>query len=403
MIRPDWALAAALAVAPFAVVLQNRVMAPIALAGMAGCVVLGWLRGWRPSAPPAIAWPAIALLAWMFASALWAPDAGRALDAAARLAVSLALAVLAADALTADRLAREAPSPLIARAAAIGVALGVLAAGFDHLSGNALRGSVRGLPAWDVTLSFGLKNAGAVLALLLPLGVFAPSLPVWPRLALALLGSGVVLMLPGDSAKLAVLVGLAAGLGGQILPRPTRLALAAGAVVLVLGLPWMVQAALPLDAGRMPESAAHRLLIWDFVSARIAEHPWLGWGMDSSRAIPGGTGHPVAAMLETYGLTGKAAWFAGAQLLPLHPHNLALQTWLELGAVGALLMAALLALLAMSAAGGAACGAFAAGLVVAMLSYGAWQYWWVAALLLACLAARQIERAPQTRQSHSLK
>jgi len=389
---PNWALAAALAVAPFAVVLQNRVMAPIALAGLAGCAGLGWWRGWRPTGVPMLAWPAIGLLAWMALSMLWAPDAARALDAAARLGVSVALAVLAAEAL-----GREAPSPLVARAAAIGLALGLLAAGFDHLSGNALRGAVRGLPAWDVTLSFGLKNAAAVLALLLPLGVFAPSLPVGPRVALGLAGGAVVLMLPGDSAKIAVLAGLGAGLGGLVLPRATRGGLAAAAVLLVLGLPWILRAVLPLDAGGLPESAAHRLLIWDFVSQRIAERPLLGWGMDASRAIPGGTGHPEAAMLAEYGLTAKAGWFAGAQLLPLHPHNLGLQAWLELGAVGAFLLAALLAALALSATGPAACGAYAAGLVVAMLSYGAWQYWWVAAMLLAIVASRAVgppARAP---------
>ncbi|WP_421994320.1 O-antigen ligase family protein [Roseococcus sp.] len=385
MIAPNWALAAALAVAPFAVVLQNRVMAPIALAGMAGCVVLGWLRGWRPSALPRLAWPAVALLAWMALSALWAPEAGRALDGAARLGISLALALLAADALR-----REPPSALIPRAAAIGVAIGIAAAAFDHLSGNLLRGTVRGLPAWDVTLSFGLKNAGAVLALLLPLAVFAPSLPLWPRVALGLIGGALVLMLPGDSAKLAVLAGLGAGLAGQFVLRATRAALAATAMVLVLALPWALGAFLPLDAGRLPPSAAHRLLIWDFVSDRVAERPLLGWGMEASRAVPGGTGHPDAAMLADFGLTAQSAWFASAQLLPLHPHNLALQSWLELGAVGAALMAMLLAMLALSATGGAACGAYAAGLVIAMLSYGAWQYWWVAAVLLAAVTVTRL-------------
>jgi hypothetical protein len=386
VIRPDWALAAALAVAPFGVVLQNRVMAPIALAGMAGCVVLGWLRGWRPSGVPAIVAPAAVLLGLMLLSMLWAPEHMRALDAAARLGGSFALAVLAADALR-----REPPSPLVARAAAIGLAIGLAAAAFDYLSGNALRGTVRGLPAWDVTLSFGLKNAAAVLALLLPLGVFAPALPVWPRIALGVIGGAVVLMLPGDSAKLAVLAGLAAGLAGLVLPRVTRWGLAAIAVVLVLGLPWILKAVLPIDVGSLPESAAHRLLIWNFVVERINEGMGLGWGMDSSRAIPGGTGHPDAAMLAEFGLTAKRDWFAFAQLLPLHPHNLALQVWLELGGVGAVAMAALLGLLALQARGGAACGAYAAGLVIAMLSYGAWQYWWVAALLLAALASRAIE------------
>jgi O-antigen ligase len=119
-------------------------------------------------------------------------------------------------------------------------------------------------------------------------------------------------------------------------------------------------------------------------------HPLLGWGMDSSRAIPGGTGHPDAATLAAFGLTAKSDWFSYAQLLPLHPHNLALQVWLELGAVGAALMALLLAMLALSAVGGAACGTYAAGLVISMLSYGAWQYWWVAAMLLSAVTVTRL-------------
>jgi len=35
-------------------------------------------------------------------------------------------------------------------------------------------------------------------------------------------------------------------------------------------------------------SAGHRLLIWSFAGDQIAEQPLAGWGLDSSRAIPGG-------------------------------------------------------------------------------------------------------------------
>ncbi|MDB5415120.1 MAG: hypothetical protein JWR10_3455 [Rubritepida sp.] len=386
---PQWALAAALAVAPFAVVLQNRVLAPIALLGFLGVILLALRRGWRPSGVPAVVWPAVALLGWMALSAIWAPEAGRALDGAARLALSLALAVLAADAL------RDEPaSPVVARAAALGLAAGIAAAFFDDWSGNALRAAARGLPQWTETLSFGLKNAGAVIALLLPIGVFAPSVPLWPRVVLAFAGGAVVLVLPGESAKLAVLVGLGCGLAGRYAPSITRRGLAGFAALTILVLPWVLGATLPRDASHLPSSAAHRLLIWDFAAARVAERPILGWGMDASRAIPGGTGAPDAAMLREFGLTSPAAtqWFAGAQLLPLHPHNAALQVWLELGVVGAALMALLLAMLALRARSPAACGAFAAGLVVAMLSYGAWQYWWVAGLLLAAVTVASVGR-----------
>lgn len=379
-----WPLAVALAAAPFIVVLQNRTLAPITLLAFGGVILAGWRTGWRPSAPPLLVWPAVALLAWAAISILWAPEAGRVADSVLRLGATLALAVLAADAL------RGVPAaPLIPRALAIGLALGIAAALFDDLSGHALRAAVRGIREVPLTLSFGLKNAASVIALMLPLAVFAPSLPRWPRIALGVSGAVVALLLPGDSAKIAVIAGLAIGLAASFAPRATRLGLAGVVAVLVLALPWMLGAALPRDVSGVPFSAAHRLLIWDFTAERIAERPVLGWGMDSSRAIPGGTERTSQDTRSAFGLTAHGAhhWFIHQQMLPLHPHNLALQIWLELGAIGAALMALLLALAALACRSPAACGAFAAGLVIAMLSYGMWQYWWVAGLLLAAVTA----------------
>ncbi len=389
-----WPLAVALAAAPFIVVLQNRTLAPITLLGFAGVILAAWRSGWRPARPPMLVWPAVALLGWAAVSALWAPEAGRALDGVWRLGLTLGLAVLAADAL------RAGPAtPLLARAAALGLGLGIAAALFDDLSGNALRAFVRGIAEPPATLAFGLKNAASVMALLLPLAVFATALPRWVRLALGVSGAVVALLLPGESAKLAVLAGLATGVAAGFAPRATRLGLAGLAAVLILALPWLLGAALPRDAGALPNSAAHRLLIWDFAAERISERPVFGWGMDASRAIPGGTGRPDAALREAFGLTSPTAaqWFSNAQLLPLHPHNLALQVWLELGAIGAALMALLLALAALACRSPAACGAFAAGMVIAMLSYGAWQYWWVSGLLLAAVTAGALQAGREAR------
>lgn len=368
-----WPLAVALAAAPFVVVLQNRTLAPLALLGFAGVILVALREGWRPSRPPALIWPGLALLGWAGLSAMWAPDAGRALETVLRLAAPLALAMLAADALRA--------TPIWPRAAALGLALGIAAALFDDLSGNALRAAVRGLSEPPATLAFGLKNAASVIALLLPIAVFARGLPRLMRLALGVFGAVVALLLPGESAKLAVLAGLGFGVLAGFAPGAARRMLGAGAALMILVLPWALDAALPRDASGLPNSAAHRLLIWDFAAGRIAEKPLLGWGMDSSRAIPGGAERADATTRAAFNLT--APFFAHAQLLPLHPHNLALQIWLELGAMGAAIMALFLAMLGLACRTPAACGAFAAGLVIAMLSYGAWQYWWVSGLLLA--------------------
>jgi O-antigen ligase len=124
-------------------------------------------------------------------------------------------------------------------------------------------------------------------------------------------------------------------------------------------------------------SIYHRAAIWQFVGLRIADKPVLGWGMHASRTMPGGH--------DTIG--------GSAEKIPLHPHNAPLQIWLELGGIGAALMAALLGFLAINCNGPplrrAVLGAtLVTAVVIASLSYGIWQGWWFATLwLLAALAA----------------
>jgi O-antigen ligase len=124
-------------------------------------------------------------------------------------------------------------------------------------------------------------------------------------------------------------------------------------------------------------SAMHRFVIWKFTADRIAEKPFGGWGFNASRWLPGGD----------VNLSANPASVEPA--LPLHPHNMALQWWVELGLPGALLGAAVVALAlgavrrlrdANSAGGGVALAAAAA--TIASLGFGAWQSWWIAALAL---------------------
>jgi O-antigen ligase len=117
-----------------------------------------------------------------------------------------------------------------------------------------------------------------------------------------------------------------------------------------------------------------RLDIWTFSAAKIVEKPWMGWGLDASRTF------------------GSA--------ISLHTHDAALQVWLELGAVGAVLAAvfwigvwSLIEIMTRRdrTAGAAAAGTAVVYLTIGGLSFGVWQEWWLglgamAAVACICLA-----------------
>lgn len=389
---PGLALALFLAVAPAAAVFQFRAVAPLALAAMAAAVLLAGPR--RPAFGPA-AWLGLALMGWGAISALWAVEPDRSLFEGLRMGGLVLLTGLAAHALAASSARLSVSRWLLG-----GLILGATLAFADQMSGQSLRAAVRGLREWDVALGFGLKPAATVLALLLPLALALPVPPAW-RAATLLAVLAAIFCMPAQAAK----IGVVAGLAGFALvrlagPRAAR-AIAVAAALLLLLTPALLGAVLARgpDISALQPSASHRVLIWDFTLARIAERPWLGWGMESARAIPGGREMIPAADLERFGLSGQRDWFEAvrAQRLPLHTHNAPLQLWLELGAVGAVLGAALVLALGWRATSPGAAGAFAAAVTVGSLSYGIWQGWWLCLLAMLALTSRQLSRAPPPR------
>ncbi len=439
------AIGVLLLVAPTIAMLQFRGIALAVTLGLLAAAVLHRRAAgaWPRPAPGLALLAALALLAWLAVSAAWAAEPGRALGTALRLGGFVLLGAAAARAVRAST-----PEGLerLVRGLVIGLALGIALALADFLTGHAIRAFVRGLKTVPPELVYGLKPAVSVSAAMLPLVVFLPrpvpmaasgGSPAWlpgaagggrsaarpieagggsvgraigmiwaVRLVLAAGGLAAALLLPADAARIATVAGLAAGLAAMLAGAWAARVLAGGLAALILAAPLLCATLLPrlpaLEA--IPPSAAHRILIWDFAVARIAERPLLGWGGEASRTIPGGRDLFAPATLERFGLASEAsrAWFARpvAQRLPLHTHNAALQLWLELGAVGALLGAGVAAALGALAARvpppllPAATGAYAASAVIGMLSYGVWQEWWIGMLILlvvtlAALGARQ--------------
>ena len=394
---PAGALAVALAVAPFVAVLQSKALAPITTVALLAAVALHYWRERRwPWPSGGVLWAALALFGWAAISASWALEPRRALFTAVQLGAYVALGAAACRAVAADT--AEARQRMLLAGAA-GLAAGLLAAGLDMASGHALRLGVRGLTERP-GIEFGLKPAASAMALLLPLTAAIPGLPGWMRLLGMLAGGAIVISLPGEAAKVAVLAAGLVGLLFHLAPRALlrgpgpALALLLRAMPLLLG-PGLARG---VPAGHLPVSAAHRLVIWDFAIERIAERPVLGWGMEASRRIPGGGDPPSEARLARFGLSGPPNHdiLAAATLLPLHTHNGPLQIWLELGLVGALLTALLAVLLgralARTARPGIAAAMLASAAITGLVSFGVWQEWWVSAQLLALASLAALPR-----------
>ena len=243
-------------------------------------------------------------------------------------------------------------------------------------------------------------------------GTTVVALALWPALAgvaarkglavvLALAAGVAVLSLVDTAAKLALIVGLAALALGYRWPRLVAgmlaVSLVAVTVVLPLATPSMSEVvAIHRSAPWVKPSGIHRLLIWRFAADRIAERPLLGWGMDASRELPEAH-RSVAEVVPESDLP------ANALLLALHPHNAVLQWRLELGVPGVLLCLGIVLSGIARATGEAQASSLhramrlawiAAALVIALLSYGVWQAWWLSCLWLTAALCRSVTSIP---------
>jgi exopolysaccharide production protein ExoQ len=335
-----------------------------------------------------------ALVLWGLISSLWAVEPRRSLLIALRLAALFAagLALTAA----ASEIAR--PERLMWCLLA-GFAVALVLAVVQFASSGMLTAPLARRAFIDPVLNQAEDGFGF---LLLPL--CAALVLLRRNIVAAVLAEAAVVVicaLVGDIARIGFLLGVAAAMLLYFWREPLARGAAVVSVALILAAPLVFP---PLggiaavhDATRHFKSSLwHRLEIWAFVGDRIAERPLLGWGLDSSRAIPGGD----APIRE-----GQP----GQELLPLHPHNAALQVWLELGVPGAVLFAWLAARLWLALGmarwpplyAAAAGGSLVAALTVALGSYGIWQEWLIASefltLFLILVMVRLSQPIPETR------
>ena len=294
-------LATGALLAPALGVLAPKALAPLFLLLGLGVLVLAAVRRQWPSVmPSARLVPFAALLAWGALSALWAPNPLASLGLSASLVSLFAAGMLlvgAVHALSLDQ--REA----VERGFLLGMAIGLALVAVEVFANAPISRLFKvgaasfGGEASESYLVFVNRGAAVMAFWAWPCG-----LALWRRygrgLALVPIAAALAITLASENATsaIAVVVGIAAFVVVRMGPGPT---LRAGAVLLVLGIaaaptlplvapsPLAVVEALPV----VPNSAYHRLQIWEFTARRILERPLLGWGLDASRDMQIGRAH----------------------------------------------------------------------------------------------------------------
>ncbi len=365
------------------------VFGPKLIAPLAMLVVLGLVghRAWRrePFAPIDRRFAAILgfIVAWSALSLVWVIDPADGVRKWALVFLAV-LPVLAAFAIAKDL------APAERRVAQTGILAGI-GAGFSLIIVEVATGGFFSSFVFpEATFTVELFNRSPSVLLIFIWPAIAILLPRsrWLALALMVVGIGLGKILPSEAALGAYAIGIAVFAATWFFARATRIIVTVILLTGIMASPVMTSTVMSPNMVRemMPEvnpSLLHRLQIWDFTSQHIAERPFLGWGIHSARTIPGGQ--------ERYLVKNSAGVVIGqGDRLPLHPHNGALQVWLELGLPGALAFAFLLALMVWQAGGIADRGRRAAGLAMLstmvpiwLFSFGIWQGWWLSALILA--------------------
>ncbi|MDP7540640.1 MAG: hypothetical protein QF726_09330, partial [Alphaproteobacteria bacterium] len=278
------------------------VLVPKALAALALIATLAALPVYAAAGerlPQVLRWASFALaamLVWAAIGGLWAefPDQARA--RLVKLAFISAVGLL----LVAGTLALEQPyRDRIGAALCLGIALALAVMAVDALGNGALRKAIHDDPAYYGVA--GLNRGATVIVLM----VWPAVAWLWQRardsgkgavrgaaLLLIVALISVLLLLESNSAEVAFVVGAVVFVVVVVAPGIATRGLAA-----LVALGTMAAPILPITVlspnvayewvSQISATAVHRIYIWRFVSDRILERRFTGWGLDASRSIPG--------------------------------------------------------------------------------------------------------------------
>jgi O-antigen ligase len=380
-----WVLVGAAVLTPLLAWLGPLGFAP--LLALMGLLSLPALRIGDEDRPVAVV--LLAALVWAGISTVWSPYHPEGLENGAALKLAFELPLFWAAVCGARR-----ADPKVARLALIVLAWGLAALGLllvaEAATGGEIYRRVHETFYEPIRPDLAAKNLGQAtfaLALLWPVaaagGVLA-GMTRWLALPMAVGTVAAALVFQSDAPAISVALAVLVGLAAWRWPRGTPKILAAVAAVLFLAAPavvWAVREFADYAAieAKLPLSWSMRMGYWSHAADWISDHPLRGWGLDASRAFGPG--------------------------IQLHPHNGALQVWLELGALGAVAAAAFwwlslrrLARPTPDLAAAAVAASAAVYLLFGVLNFGVWQEWWLAlgalvAVLGATLAPQQAAQA----------
>lgn len=328
-------------------------------------------------------------------SGLWAIDAMQTWQYAGRLCVLLLAAIALYDYMM--QLSQEQIKQckkLVIYSAIIGTVLWLSEIITDGLLTRTLR-----LISGDADYKFTKDelNRGTTFLVLLFWSVGASLIKESKKMLITVMGGAILALwvftcTDSLAAIIAMVISIGVCVGAYMLPRNHAKIYAIGSFI-GIGILFVWTAS--LDSGALldkvemlPKSAKHRLVIWDFVAEKAMEKPIEGWGYHNARLISVSPEH----------------WVGGFNPLPMHPHNMALQIWLELGLIGVVCLVGIIWTLlhyidryTLSPLSRAMKYAwYSAFIIIALVAYEAWQAWWLCTIAITFMVGEVFSQNGRT-------
>lgn len=261
------------------------------------------------------------LVSLLFASTLWSVDPGLSLDLAGKLAL------LFAGGLSLLIVAKNCPHKTWKKYYLLfpfAVLLAGFFAAFEIFLEFPFYRHIHGLNSYEVGANV-MNRQIAVCLLALPVSIYLAwkSRSVLFSLFLVIAGISLFMISPAPILQAAMLVTVILSVGCLFFVEKLTIRgffLLAGFLFLMM--PWIAPTAFDLFANQF---ASLKLENWDFISRRIIEQPLTGFGLDATRAMSYDSDYIYSSAAKIN-----------------HPHNAALQIWIEFGAIGSLFFLAFL-------------------------------------------------------------